>query len=113
MTTTPIGPSVPAVDQGAPSSTGSGCGGDVFLALVQGLLDAEPVPAPAPTSTTASDAAEPAPGDAAPGEDDTPPADPALLDPTVPSLFVPTIVASLVASVAPGLLAEGGDQAGA
>ena len=105
MTTTPIAPAaVAAVDPNASGAAGAAsdgsAGGEAFLALVQALLDAGPVPqqpgavAPAgdgaATRTTADD----------PDASDTAAELPGPLDPLLAPGGVPALVAGLVAPVA-------------
>ncbi|ABL80278.1 MULTISPECIES: flagellar hook-length control protein FliK [unclassified Nocardioides] len=107
MTTTPIGPPPVAVADpnipGAPGSTADGTTGDAFLALVQALLDAGPVPQPVGASTAAGGHGTPA--DAADDASASEPTDEtaAAIDPDlVPGLapnLVPVIVAGLTIPV--------------
>ncbi|HEY1116088.1 MAG TPA: hypothetical protein VGE43_00195, partial [Acidimicrobiales bacterium] len=93
MTTTPIGPPAPAIDQGAPgSSSSTGCG-DVFLALVQSILDAEP----SLTQPVAPQAADPTPGEAVPAQAEDPQTD--ATDPTLTVVTPPSVLAALAAGL--------------
>jgi hypothetical protein len=93
MTTTPIGPPAPAIDQGAPGSSSSAGCGDVFLALVQSILDAEP----SLTQPAVPQVADPTPGEVVPAQAEDPQADAA--DPTLTIVTPPSMLAALAAGL--------------
>ncbi|HEY1117558.1 MAG TPA: hypothetical protein VGE43_07625, partial [Acidimicrobiales bacterium] len=93
MTTTPIGAPAPAVDQGAPGAASStGCG-DVFLALVQSILDAEP----SLTQPPASQGADPTAVEAVPAQPEEPQTD--ATDPSLTVVTPPSVLAALAAGL--------------
>lgn len=106
MTTIPIGATVPAIDQGAPGSPGNTGGGDVFLALVQGLLDAQPVPPLAQPGPP--EAGEAALEDVVPGDTEGQSADAGLPDPasaaTLAGSLTSPMMTGLAAALVPGLV---------
>lgn len=119
MTTTPIGPPAPAIDQGAPGSPNSDGGGDVFLALVQGILDAQPhltqphLTQPSLAQPVAPELADATAGEAAPDSAD-PQADEQGVDPLSTILSTTPLLAGLAAALAPTVLAPAaGSEAGA
>ncbi|MBI2244414.1 MAG: flagellar hook-length control protein FliK [Nocardioides sp.] len=103
MTTTPIGPPPVAVADpnipGAPGSTADGTTGDAFLALVQALLDAGPVPQPVGASTAADGHGTPA--DAADDASASEPTDEtaAAIDPDLVPGLTPNLVPAIVAGL--------------
>ncbi|CAI9399304.1 flagellar hook-length control protein FliK [Nocardioides sp. T2.26MG-1] len=103
MTTIPIGATVPAIDQGAPGSPGNTGGGDVFLALVQGLLDAQPVlpPLAQPGSQEATEAAL---GEVVPGEAEEQSADAGLPDPASAAALAGSLTSPLMTGLAAALV---------
>lgn len=111
MTTTPIGAPAPAIDQGAPGAASStGCG-DVFLTLVQSILDAEP----GLTQPAASQGADPTAVGATSGQPEEPQTD--ATDPSLTVVTPPSVLAALAAGLpavvapAPAVSSEPGTAA--